>query len=472
MDIAYHPIKQKDKKQIQRHIKLADCQGFMSHVRAAQLSLVPVPVADVKVQKNTEYRLTSSQSTDNSIVFLSNDSFPTHCKIAPTGISRPKIVNIRGENGRTYKLLVKSGDDLRQDAVMEQLFVLVNELLESDEETRKRNLRLRTYKVLPLSPDAGIIEWVERTMAIGEYLHGLGNTAFVQSAHGRHNTASHCRSYLDIVMKLKALADKKGSSKRLDKISARGGREDDSQLSLYEDMCKCFPPVFHHFFFEMFHDPAIWYQRRLSYTRSVAVNSIVGYIMGIGDRHTQNILIDKLSAELIHIDFGITFEQGKTLRIPELVPFRLTPDIVDGMGVTGTKGVFEGCCEYTLKVLKDNSEVLLTICEVFIHDPLYDWAVSPLKVEKAQPGDSNEDQITKTRARSHSFRKESHTERDVDTTTREAERTLIRLHQKLQGYEDPTGKSFSVNGQVKYLIKEASNPETLCKMYYGWSPFV
>lgn len=31
---------------------------------------------------------------------------------------------------------------------------------------------------------------------------------------------------------------------------------------------------------------------------------IVGYIMGLGDRHVQNILIDKQSAELIHIDLG------------------------------------------------------------------------------------------------------------------------------------------------------------------------
>lgn len=45
---------------------------------------------------------------------------------------------------------------------------------------------------------------------------------------------------------------------------------------------------------------------------------------GIGDRHAQNILIDTVTAELVHIDFGIVFEQGKTLTTPETVPFRLT----------------------------------------------------------------------------------------------------------------------------------------------------
>ena len=47
------------------------------------------------------------------------------------------------------------------------------------------------------------------------------------------------------------------------------------------------------------------------YTRSCAVNSIVGHILGIGDRHTSNILVHTRTGEVVHIDFGIVFEQGK-----------------------------------------------------------------------------------------------------------------------------------------------------------------
>lgn len=43
----------------------------------------------------------------------------------------------------------------------------------------------------------------------------------------------------------------------------------------------------------------------------------MGYILGIGDRHSQNILVDVLTAEVVHIDFGIMFEQGKVLGTPE-----------------------------------------------------------------------------------------------------------------------------------------------------------
>ena len=35
-----------------------------------------------------------------------------------------------------------------------------------------------------------------------------------------------------------------------------------------------FHPVFRHFFLERFPDPAVWFERRLSYTRGVATSSI------------------------------------------------------------------------------------------------------------------------------------------------------------------------------------------------------
>jgi hypothetical protein len=54
--------------------------------------------------------------------------------------------------------------------------------------------------------------------------------------------------------------------------------------------------------------------------------------------------------ELIHIDFGILFDRGETLSIPEVVPFRLTRDIVNGLGPMALEGVFRATCELTLDV--------------------------------------------------------------------------------------------------------------------------
>jgi ataxia telangiectasia mutated family protein len=68
-------------------------------------------------------------------------------------------------------------------------------------------------------------------------------------------------------------------------------------------------------------------------------------------------------------------QQGKLLPVPETVPFRMTPNIVDGMGSSGTTGVFQRCAEETLRVLRDGSDVIMTVLEVFKHDPLHSWFV-------------------------------------------------------------------------------------------------
>ena len=60
----------------------------------------------------------------------------------------------------------------------------------------------------------------------------------------------------------------------------------------------------------------------------------------------------------------MAFEQGKFLPTPETVPFRLTRDLVDGMGLTGVEGVFRRCCEKTMQVMRTSQESLMTIVEV------------------------------------------------------------------------------------------------------------
>jgi len=56
----------------------------------------------------------------------------------------------------------------------------------------------------------------------------------------------------------------------------------------------------------------------------MAVFSIASYLIGIGDRHLDNFLIDTTDGEVLGIDFGIAFGSGIHLDHPELIPFRLT----------------------------------------------------------------------------------------------------------------------------------------------------
>lgn len=50
----------------------------------------------------------------------------------------------------------------------------------------------------------------------------------------------------------------------------------------------------------------------------------VGHVLGLGDRHLDNILLDLQSGQVVHIDFNLCFGKGAALRVPEVVPFRLT----------------------------------------------------------------------------------------------------------------------------------------------------
>ena len=50
----------------------------------------------------------------------------------------------------------------------------------------------------------------------------------------------------------------------------------------------------------------------------------VGHLLGLGDRHLDNILLDKHTGRVVHIDYNIVFDKGQQLRVPEIVPFRLT----------------------------------------------------------------------------------------------------------------------------------------------------
>jgi len=69
---------------------------------------------------------------------------------------------------------LKGNDDLRQDAVMEQVFTAMNVMLKTQLKTKKRCLTMRTYKVVPLSQRSGVIEWCDGTQTMTEYLCGVG----------------------------------------------------------------------------------------------------------------------------------------------------------------------------------------------------------------------------------------------------------------------------------------------------------
>jgi serine/threonine-protein kinase ATR len=69
----------------------------------------------------------------------------------------------------------------------------------------------------------------------------------------------------------------------------------------------------------------------------------------------------------MHVDFGCLFDKGLTLEVPEMVPFRLTQNVVDAFGVSGVEGAFRRAAEMTLQV-SDNVHLLSSLLKVVMSD--------------------------------------------------------------------------------------------------------
>ena len=327
----------------------------------------------------------------------------------------------------TDNVQVKGGnDDLRQDAIMEQVFEQVDQLLKTNRSTRQRNLGIRTYKVLPLTSTAGVIEFVPNTMPLHDYL---------MPAHERYYPK-----------------DLKGSQCRKE-IGEVQNKSLDVRVSKYRAITDRFHPVMRYFFLEKFHDPDKWFVKRLAYTRSTAAISILGHILGLGDRHGHNILLDAGSGEVVHIDLGVAFETGRVLPVPELVPFRLTRDIVDGMGITKTEGVFRRSCEFTLEALRKEVYSIMTILDVLRYDPLYSWSISPVRLAKLQEEQRAAPEPT-------GVGKLNERTKEAVNEPGEADRALTVVNKKLS-------KTLSVTATVNDLINQASDERNLAVLYSG-----
>ncbi|KAJ1725490.1 hypothetical protein LPJ53_000305 [Coemansia erecta] len=373
------------------------------------------------------------------------------------GINLPKIVRVLGTDGRRYKQLVKGKDDMRQDAIIQQLFGVINRFVRPASSRAQGSaaaaaaaaspvsgLQIRTYQVVPLAKRCGVLQWVENTTPFGTWFrereakyrpHSPGTSQLRAMVHAVHtNKACTLQERLEIFNRVTSLA----------------------------------PPIFRFFFYENFYHAQSWFEHREAYIRSAAVASIAGWVLGIGDRHLQNILIDKATAELVHIDLGIAFDLGKLLPIPELVPFRLTREMIDGMGLLGLDGTFRHVCEAALEAMRQNSRVISTILNVLKVDPLYMWSLIPLRIHKMNRNASlyasamHEGGSGATAAAAAYDDEEEAAAGVAREENKEAGRSILHVSQRLNA-------SISAEGQVSELIQQATDPDLLSRMFEGWS---
>ncbi|UPX14349.1 Non-specific serine/threonine protein kinase [Ascochyta rabiei] len=328
-----------------------------------------------------------------------------------SSLQRPRKINVRGSDGRSYGLLCKPKDDLRKDQRLMEFNAMINRALQKDIESSKRRLYIKTYAVTPLNEECGAIEWVEGLKPMRDIIIRF---------YRQHNV------HIDY-SEIRTLLNEASSSP--------------SKVPIFtKKILGKFQPVLHEWFVETFPEPEAWLSARLRYTRSCAVMSIVGHVLGLGDRHGENVLLEQGDGGTFHVDFNCLFDKGLTFEKPELVPFRLTHNMVDAMGPQGVEGPFRKAAELVYSLLRQHEDTLITILETFVHDPTADFLGGKRRKKIAGVPDTPQEVLDSVRT-------------------------------KVNGYLKGESVPLSVEGYVDALIAMAKDPVNLAAMYIGWCAF-
>ncbi|MCO5588579.1 hypothetical protein L7F22_042536 [Adiantum nelumboides] len=262
---------------------------------------------------------------------------------------RPRKCTIYGNDGEDHAFLLKGHEDLRQDERVMQLFGLVNTLLANSPHTAEKDLSIRRYAVIPLSPNSGLIGWVPNCDTLHHLIREYRDARKFAVNREHRLMLDFARDYenLTLIAKVEVFehALKETDGDDLGKVLWLKSRTSE-----------------------------VWLSRRTNYTRSLAVMSMVGYLLGLGDRHPSNLMLHRVSGKILHIDFGDCFEASMNReKFPEKVPFRLTRMLVKAMEVSGIEGNFRSTCENVMQVLRANKDSVMAMMEAFVHDPLINW---------------------------------------------------------------------------------------------------
>ncbi|KAI9726194.1 MAG: phosphatidylinositol kinase- protein kinase tor1 [Chrysothrix sp. TS-e1954] len=413
---------------------------------------------------------------------------------------RPRRLELLGSDGQIHMYVLKGHEDIRQDERVMQLFGLCNTLLSNDPECLKRHLNIQRYSAIPLSTQSGLLGWVPQS-----------DTLHVLIREYRENRSILLNIEHRIMLQMAPDYDNLTLMQKVEVFSY--AMDNTTGQDLYRVL------------WLKSKSSEAWLDRRTNYIRSLGVMSMVGYILGLGDRHPSNLMLDKVTGKIIHIDFGDCFDVAMNReKYPERVPFRLTRMLTYAMEVSNIEGSFRTTCENVMRVLRDNKESLMAVLEAFIHDPLLTWRLneraSPpepsfrserrasIMGEPLDPSMTQHPSIAGSLSGRPRMRSSTAGSRPSNLINGSAKRStygpttkqngsisngvvhpadatvdnnevqnlkalqvLARVREKLTGRDFKPNEELNVEQQVSKLIFEATNLENLCQHYIGWCSF-
>ncbi|OQR98763.1 DNA-dependent protein kinase catalytic subunit [Thraustotheca clavata] len=380
----------------------------------------------------------------------------------------PKRLALHANNGQTYLFLVKGGEDLRLDQRIEQLFGVVNTILQGHPGCqRRRELSIRTYKVIPMTATIGLVEWLDNTKTLKSIVEdemqspsAKKSFQLLSSPSGEQYEAfwSKQKSKLPYGHKIASVTAK-------DVVPAF--------LASQELLPK---ELFRNRLLRMASAPEDFFTLRSTFQSSLSAFNGAAYLLGIGDRHLDNFLMDQTTASVIGIDFGISFGAGASLLpVPELVPFRFTQQLQGALLPYDGKVLLQQDLSIVLEAIRESSQRLDSIMNVFLNEPVVEWQVmKKAKATKKDKQQSSTESMAQVKMR-HARLKISgihpkHIVLEELQLNSHVASVLPAFKQLLSCESNPT-IVLSPLDQAKALIELATDPNVLGRMFHGWSPW-
>ncbi|KNE54768.1 hypothetical protein AMAG_00723 [Allomyces macrogynus ATCC 38327] len=320
--------------------------------------------------------------------------------------TKPKKLKFTSEQGTTHQYLLKGHEDLHLDRHMMQILRAANAALR--EAAGKGDLQAaamlapspaspanpnfdvaREYAVVPLGATAGFIQWVDHAVPM-------------YTLYKRAQMAMHLDPATPPTPPPKPLAVFNAAAQKVLGLatvptthSVRRQCSVAQLRAIHAHLVATTPAAFLKSELLSIAPTARAYlvgQRR--FTHSAAAMSALGFVLGLGDRHLDNVLLDVASGQVVHIDFNVCFDRGASLRVPERVPFRLTRFFTDAMGAVGVLGPFTHAMRAVIKVLRKHDKYFTGLLEPFVLDENREWGIMDVPV--AVPGGMAVAAVTKS----------------------------------------------------------------------------
>ncbi|KAH0787745.1 PIKK family atypical protein kinase [Histomonas meleagridis] len=334
---------------------------------------------------------------------------------------RPRLIVIFGNDGSKHRSLLKGRVDVRLDQRIMQFFGLINQHLSHGfhDESHSVGLKIFRYSINPLSKDCGLIQFVDGA----DTMYSL-----ISNYRQKKNIpVSQEQEVMQTFFQQKTFSTTSKATIGFNINSLRPIQRNE----LYLDLIQMIPDIdLREVIWLTSLSSYKWAFRSIRFTQSNALMSIIGYILGLGDRHPNNLMIHRDSGSIIHIDFSDCFEIAKNrVLFTELVPFRLTRMMVRAFGPNGIEGEFRSTCEETLKMVRLHRHSIMAVLEIFLKEPLRE------------------------------------VNSKVDEKVIDMNEAMNELMNKIKGSEYET-----ISDQVDDLIVSATDIYNLSYLYQGWTP--